>query len=323
MSPSTSTATRQKFLPVPLALLCLTSELPVDVYWSLYPGAEPVLLRGQNIELADDEFSKLLASGVDTVYVPRDQSDVFQKHLQANVRNIIVNEQIPITQRMAFLNSTGRTMLQEVFRADNLDKTLEVISALSDHMATLIAQNEVVVGELFDVLQHDYHTYTHSYNVASYAMLLAKALGFREEQDLHEISMGGLLHDLGKLRIPNHILTKKGRLTEQEWQIIQQHPTDGFTTLADRADLSFGQLMMVYQHHEKGDGSGYPTGIDSEEIHVLARICSVVDIFEALTSNRPYRNPNTTQEALAILDQLAPNKLDGDMVQCWKSLIQK
>lgn len=323
MSTSVETAKRQNFLPVPLALLCLTQELPVDVYWCLHQGSEPVLLRGQNIEVADNEFPKLLESGVETVYIPRDQGEVFQNHLQDNIQNIISNDEFPIAQRMAFLNSTGRTMLQEVFRSDNLDKTLESVATLSEHMTTLISQNEVVACELFDVLQHDYHTYTHSYNVASYALLLAQAMGFQDEEELRSISIGGLLHDLGKLRIPNHILTKKDRLTELEWQTIQRHPTDGFITLAQRDDLSFDQLMMVYQHHEKLDGSGYPVGIDGDEIHVLARICSVVDIFEALTSNRPYRNPNSTKEALEILDQLAPSKLDGDMVKCWKALMQK
>ncbi|MBA2115955.1 HD-GYP domain-containing protein [Bremerella alba] len=323
MPNSVDTATRQNFLPVPLALLCLTKELPVDVYWSLYQGAEPVLMRGHNIEIADDEFPKLLESGVETVFIPRDQADVFQKHLRENVQSILGNDEIPISQRMAFLNSTGRTMLQEVFRSDNLDKTLASVHVISDHMTTLITQNDVVAGELFHVLQHDYHTYTHSYNVASYAMLLAQGLGIQDEDELHSISIGGLLHDLGKLRIPNNILTKKERLTEAEWQTIKRHPTDGFTALANRADLSFDQLMMVYQHHEKLDGSGYPVGIDGDEINHFARICSVVDIFEALTSNRPYRNPNSTKEALEILDQMASSKLDGDMVKCWKTLMQK
>ncbi|MFN3153543.1 HD-GYP domain-containing protein [Bremerella sp.] len=319
----TDTAKRQKYLPVPLALMCLTQELPVDVYWCLHQGAEPVLLRGQNIEIADDEFPRLLESGVETVYIPRDQGEVFQKHLQDNVRGILDNQDIPIDQRMSFLNSTGRTMLQEVFRSDNLDKTLDSVSVLSEHMTSLISQNEVVASELFDVLQHDYHTYTHSYNVASYAMLLAQEVGIRDKDELQRISMGGLLHDLGKLRIPNHILTKKERLSEAEWQTIQRHPTDGFIALAQRPDVTFDQLMMVYQHHEKLDGSGYPVGVDGDEIHVLARICTVVDIFEALTSNRPYRNPNTTKEALEILDQMAPTKLDGDMVKCWKALMLK
>jgi len=323
MSHTVGTTKRQQFLPVPLALLCLTKELPVDVYWRAHSGSEPVLLRSHKIEVADDEFSKLLESGVESVYIPRDQGEIFQKHLQDNVSNILSDTDIPIDQRMSFLNSTGRTMLKEVFRSDNVDKTLESVTVLSEHMTTLISGNDVVAGELFNVLNHDYHTYTHSYNVASYAMLLAQELGFRDEAELTRISMGGLLHDLGKLRIPNYILTKKERLSDTEWQTIQKHPTDGFAALAERDDLTFDQLMMVYQHHEKLDGSGYPIGIDGDEITVLARICTVVDIFEALTSNRPYRNPNSTKEALEILDQLAPDKLDGDMVKCWKAIMQK
>lgn len=323
MSTSTDTAKRQKFLPIPLALLSLIKGMPVDVYWAYYPGDEPVLLRGQNIEIAEAEFARLLNSGIETVYIPRDQSDLFQQHLQENVHTIVNDQEVSLLQRLTFLNSTGRTMLSEVFHYDNLDRTLNTVSALSKHMTSLISQNEVVVSELLDVLQHDYHTYTHSYNVASYAMLLAKGLGIRDEEELCRISMGGLLHDLGKLRIPSQILTKKTRLSDSDWQAIRRHPTDGFHALASRRELNFDQLMMVYQHHEMLDGTGYPVGVDGNEINVLARICSVVDIFEALTSYRPYRNRNSTQEALEILERLAPKQLDGDMVKCWKALILK
>ncbi len=321
MAISVETKTRQSFLPVPLATLCLTADLPVDVFGCLHQGSEPILLRRRNVEVADDEFPRLLESGVETVYIPRDQADIFQKYLQDNVRNIISNEEIPVERRLDFLNNTGRTMLQELFRADNLDKTVESVGVLSEHMTTLISQDSVIASEMFDVLRHDYHTYTHTYNVASYVMLLAQGMGIGDETDLKAISVGGLLHDLGKLRIPNHVLTKKERLTDAEWKLIQRHPTDGFVALAERSELSYEQLMMVYQHHEKLDGSGYPVGIDGDEIHFYAQICTVVDIFEALTSNRPYRNPNTRKEAFEILEQMVPLKLNGEMVRCWKALM--
>lgn len=321
MSTATDVANqRRNFLPVPLHTLCLTGTLPVDIYLGQEKESAPVLFRRRHIDIAGDELSTLLESGIETVYVPREQAEDYQNHLQNNVVSIIANHDLPLTDRLQFLGDTGRSMLREVFQGGQLDETIKQVGELSTYMSTIISENEVVVSELFDVLRHDYHTYTHVYNVASYSLLLAKGLGVSDEKELRDISMGGLLHDLGKLRIPLRILNKKERLTDTEWAIIQRHPTDGFIDLAVRDDMTEAQLMMVYQHHEKLDGSGYPVGIGGNELHFYAKVCAVVDIFEALTSNRPYRNPATKNEAMEILEGLTPNKLDQEMVQCWKAL---
>lgn len=314
---------RRKFLPVPLLTLCLTGTLPVDIYLGQDKNSAPVLFRRRHLDIAGNELATLLESGIETIYVPRDQAEDYQEHLQNNVSNIISNGDLRLTDRLQFLGDTGRSMLREMFQADQLDGMIQQVGELSTFMSSIISENEVVLSELFDVLRHDYHTYTHVYNVASYALLLAKGLGVTDEKELQRISMGGLLHDLGKLRIPLHILNKKERLTEMEWAIIERHPTDGFIELAVRDDISAAQLMMVYQHHEKLDGSGYPVGIGGNEIHFYAKVCAVVDIFEALTSNRPYRNPATKAEALEILEGLTPHKLDQEMVQCWKALTNR
>lgn len=294
--------------------------MPVDIYLKQDKDTAPVLFRRRHIDIAGDELATLLESGIETVYVPRDQAEDYQNHLQDNVASIIANDELPLNDRLQFLGDTGRSMLREVFQTGQLDETITKVGELSTYMTSLISENEVVVTELFDVLRHDYHTYTHVYNVASYSLLLAKGLGVSDEKELRDISMGGLLHDLGKLRIPLHILNKKQRLSDAERAIIQRHPTDGFIELAAREDITESLLMMVYQHHEKLDGSGYPVGVEGDEIHFYAKVCSVVDIFEALTSNRPYRNPASKKEALEILEGLTPNKLDLEMVQCWKAL---
>ncbi|WP_147274334.1 HD-GYP domain-containing protein [Bremerella cremea] len=314
---------RRNYLPVPLLTLCLTGTLPVDIYLGQEKNSAPVLFRRKHIDIAGSELATLRESGIETVYVSLDQADDYQQHLQSNVSSIISNADLPLAYRLQFLSDTGRSMLRESFRADQVDGMIQQIGELSSFISSLMSKNEVVVSELFEVLRHDYQTYTHVYNVATYSLLLAKGLGVTDEKELQSISMGGLLHDLGKLRIPLHILNKKERLTDIEWSIIQRHPTDGFIELAVREDISEAQLMMVYQHHEKLDGSGYPVGIGANEIHFYAKVCAVADVFEALTGNRPYRNPVTKAEALETLEGLAPHKLDQEMVQCWIALTNR
>jgi HD-GYP domain-containing protein (c-di-GMP phosphodiesterase class II) len=121
------------------------------------------------------------------------------------------------------------------------------------------------------------------------------------------------------LEIPNQILGKPGRLTKEEMAVVRRHPTRGFQLLREENELSSGQLMMVYQHHEWMNGKGYPVGCLGREMHLWARICAVVDVFEALTGKRPYRRPNTIVESLAIMDRESGTHFDEEILRCWKS----
>ena len=171
------------------------------------------------------------------------------------------------------------------------------------------------------MLQHDYYTYTHVTNVCTYALILAKGLGMSSFQELRAIAVGALLHDLGKRLIPTAILNKPARLTENEMRVVQQHPTTGFRDLSARTDLTLAQLMMVYQHHERLDGSGYPVRIVGDEIHPWARLCAVVDVFDAFTCCRPYRHATPAQEVIKFLVEHAGKAFDEEMVRCWISLL--
>ena len=106
-------------------------------------------------------------------------------------------------------------------------------------------------------------------------------------------------------------------------RIIKKQPTTGFVQLCKRPDLTFAQLMMVYQHHEHLDGSGYPVGVSGPEIHPWARICTVADVYEALTSNRPYRVGLTADAAFRIMDKKASTAYDVEVYERWKALMLK
>jgi HD-GYP domain-containing protein (c-di-GMP phosphodiesterase class II) len=176
---------------------------------------------------------------------------------------------------------------------------------------------------LFEILRHDFYTFTHITNVASFATLLAEELGFNEPGERERITIGALLHDVGKKFVPASVLCKPGKLNDAEWRLIKAHPTRGYEELCDREDMDFGQLMMVYSHHERIDGKGYPVGLVGEEIHDWAKLLAVVDVFEALTGNRPYRSAMKANEALEYLDRNSGTQFDGEMARCWISLMRQ
>jgi putative nucleotidyltransferase with HDIG domain len=165
----------------------------------------------------------------------------------------------------------------------------------------------------------DQETTGHSFRVALYAVALARAMGVQGE-DLKAIEWGALLHDVGKMVVPDHILRKVGPLTDDEWLIMRQHPSWGYDMLAEVRFLQAAALEIIYSHHERWDGLGYPRGLAGEEIPIGARIFAVVDTYDAITSDRPYRRARSHALALAELEQVAGAQLDPRVVEAFLRL---
>jgi putative nucleotidyltransferase with HDIG domain len=144
-------------------------------------------------------------------------------------------------------------------------------------------------------------------------MRLARALGIEDDIELRAIEAASLLHDMGKLAVPEHILNKPGKLTQTEFEKMKLHATIGADILSS-IDFPYPVVPIVRHHHEHWNGSGYPAGLKGEEIPLGARILSVVDCFDALTSDRPYRPKMTTPEAIAILRQRRGSMYDARIV---------
>jgi HD-GYP domain-containing protein (c-di-GMP phosphodiesterase class II) len=310
-----------ELIPVPLTALQSASGMAVDLYVKWDPAAAPVLFREHHFPAGPEELERLAAQEIHTVYIPANSVDDYHRYLRHNLHSILHDESLPPERRYEFLSETGRGLLQEAFRHKSSDTVVNTASGLAEQMAGMLADSHVVSLDLFRVLRHDYHTFTHSFNVASFALALAKALGISDQRELEQVALGGLVHDLGKLRVPHAILNKKGPLTQAERAVVQRHPHDGFVQLCQRDDLTWGQLMMVYQHHERMDGRGYPSRIGGEEIHRWGRLCAVVDVFEAISSIRPYRRAMPVPEALEFINKLAGIHLDEEMVRCWTAVM--
>jgi putative nucleotidyltransferase with HDIG domain len=165
----------------------------------------------------------------------------------------------------------------------------------------------------------DHETSGHSFRVALYAVALAKAMGVHGEA-LKAIEWGALLHDVGKMVVPDEILRKMGPLTDEEWHIMRQHPTWGFDMLAEVSFLQPAALEIIYSHHERWDGEGYPRGIAGEAVPLSARIFAVVDTYDAITSDRPYRRARPHQAAVGELVRVAGQQLDPVAVEAFRQL---
>jgi response regulator RpfG family c-di-GMP phosphodiesterase len=168
----------------------------------------------------------------------------------------------------------------------------------------------------------------HCERVTTYTIILAEAMGLSYQQ-LPDIERGALLHDVGKIGIPDRILFKKGRLTAAEWEVMRQHPVIGYRMCMKVRSLQKAAQEIVLCHHEQWDGSGYPHGLRGEDIPLGARIFAVADALDAMTSDRPYRQALSIAEAVAELERCAGTQFDPKVVKAfldipvsvWESII--
>ncbi len=183
------------------------------------------------------------------------------------------------------------------------------------------AYDETIQGWAKALEMHDSETMGHSQRIVELTLQLAKKLGVKGI-DLFHIRRGALLHDIGKMGIPDAILNKPGELSGEEWIIMRKHPVYARDYLSNVSYLT-PALDIPYSHHEKWDGTGYPQGLAGEKIPLAARIFAIVDVWDALTSKRPYLKPWSREEALEYICQQRGKQFDPRIVDAFVELIRE
>jgi putative two-component system response regulator len=213
-----------------------------------------------------------------------------------------------------------RTRLLGISRLNRYRKLLDERHNLEHtHQQLLLAYDKTIEGWSRAMDLRDKETEGHSKRVTEMTYKLASLLDFRDEE-LQHIRRGALLHDMGKLGIPDSILLKPGKLDEEEWQWMRQHPQMAYDMLYPIEYLR-PALDIPYCHHEKWDGTGYPRGLKGEEIPLSARIFAVVDVWDALTSQRPYREAWSIEKTLAYIQEQSGKHFDPAIVEIFIRVI--
>lgn len=308
-------------VPLQLATLRVFDQFDCDLYLN-DAKLGPRLYRSKGIAVSSSDLDALCKRGITVLYADEFESRKIRKQLREDLETILKNEDISQQDRFGLLQTAVSAEIHQAFRLINVNAAVERSLDIGEKIAQLLSGGETLPGDLFNVVQHDFYTFTHVTNVAGYVVLLAERMGITDPVELNAIATGALLHDLGKRMISPAILNKNGRLSEEDWNVIKSHPQRGYEELHDRQELTHGQLMMVYQHHEKLDGSGYPVRAFGDDIHPWARLCTVVDIFDAMSCQRPYRKAIGLSAVLNRLERMAATQLDRDMVSCWISTMK-
>lgn len=315
----------QKKIPV--------NMLKTGMYVHLHlPWYSHGFLKGSFTIVSESQILKIIKTGLTEVTIdtdkgidvptyaaaaaaPADQAQVAEPVALDALLEAIHDTSLPAPEKAALIHEQAIAMMQRLLDNPSTENIKTVKKGIAE-VVNMVLSDDATTHHLLLITSHDFYTYTHSVTVGVLGVALAKTL-FRKSDghDMNELGAGFFLHDLGKIRIDQAILNKPGRLTDEEMKEIQRHPALGFKILNETRQLTEECKLVVLQHHERQNGRGYPKGLKGEEIHIYGRICTIADVYDALTSDRPYRKKMSPYSALQLMQEEMMDHFQRDLFE--------
>ncbi len=283
----------------------LLTKTTADVRFVLYCRGDAIF----------DEAKKemLVAQKINSLFIKKEEQQTFFEYLESNFQHIISDTSIPPEERTKIVHGAATNLIKDLFN-DPKSGNVERAKEFAHNMVDYVIKDSKAAENLLKIAIHEYYTYTHSVNVSAVGTLFGQELGLGVK-DLKGLCAGILLHDIGKTRISTDILNKKGKLTKEEFDIIKKHPEYGIEVLEETGVEFKEELIVTLQHHENDDGSGYPYGLTKDEINPCGKIARIIDVYDALTAKRSYK------DALRPFNAITEMKVD--MLNCFDTELLK
>ncbi len=301
----------------PLELASVRSCLTMMPELYLKEDGQYALFRDEAAAFSEEDRDRLLATGVSRLWVPMTREGVSHQNLSLFLG--LPDEVVRPHMKSALVYSTTSNLAQRLLMGPRGPLSEEEKREAERQVSLIVgylASSSDAFAVLLSVMDRAFSTYLHTVNVVLYTLGLAQFIGISNRQDLEEMGLGALLHDVGKIKVPDDLLNKPGPLSPREWGIIRQHPIWGVEALTAEEpkqgrrrgtkcpktpELPEVAVKVVLQHHERSDGSGYPAGLTGKAMHPFAVLVALCDVYDALTSRRPFRQPLTSFQALSLM----------------------
>lgn len=314
-------ASTRSFFPAPLQSLD-ACQLAMDLYIRTTKEEAPALYKSAGLVFSEEDRDRLVEQGVEFIYISIEQHSAYRAMLSGRVRTVLHDTDLSGNERREIIAGICARLVDDAMQEtskESLESLFEVGDAIGRIAAT---EGDQAFSCLLDMSGHDFYTATHMMNVGIGCGLLARAVKPRDREFASAMIRAGLVHDLGKAEVPAELLNKEGRLTEQEFEIIKAHPMNGVRALRELGVTDTLTLEVTRDHHEHMAGTGYPRGIDATKLTPGARIAAIVDVYDALTSARPYRAPIAWRDALEMMDESRGSQFDPDILDLWKKIVE-
>jgi putative nucleotidyltransferase with HDIG domain len=288
------------YFPVSPVMLFPEALGEFSVY--LWQGGDFVLYTRSGQKFTLKHRQSLHRNGVTEVYVQSSERPQYEQYIERNLGAILLDETLPIKLRSKVFYEASTVVMQDVFdrklpttlRARHFNRIAEIVKSSIKFLAS-----DDSLSTVAPFISHDYKTYTHCMHVFIYSVAVFQTYDMTDGE-IFECALGALLHDVGKAKIPRRILNKRGALTTAERAVIKEHPVHGVSMCA-HLPMTQNTINCILFHHEKLDGTGYPAGLKGDNIPMPVRIISMSDVYDALTTERPYAEAMLPYEALTLM----------------------
>lgn len=251
-------------------------------------------------------IDSMIKLGIMSVYVQEGEEDPKEEEAlpvsakaEHNIEKLYTEDRSKITLT-ASVRERVATGIQYIYSNTESPEMVDATNSIADDLMSAINDNDAIAIDISALKTSDEYTFKHSVDVATIAMIVAKQQGL-SPREIREIGITGLLHDVGKTKVPIGILNKPGKLDDDEFAIMKQHSVFGYHIIKDNPEFSPSVCLGVLQHHEKINGRGYPMGVGDDKLSPYARILSVADIYDALVTERPYKAAFSQRDAVEMI----------------------
>lgn len=300
------------------------SATDFDLY--LEVGGKLSLYAKAPYKWSKDELSRLLTDGHKQFFYFTADKDRVEAYRLVH-QQVKIDTTSPPPLRIVNLTDAAAELTKILYNHPLTAASIGKLDEIAKSMVSCVEEDPSCVSALGKLANHDYYTYYHSARVSAYALAIAMHLSQKDPAHLTQMATGALLHDVGKSKIELGVLNKAGAFTPQEWELMKQHPVFGEAIVSDSLLAIMPRHIILY-HHERFDGTGYPHNLTEKELLEEVKIVAFADVFDALTTNRPYQVSRTHFEALdfihhkllknmhkdsyhAMVELLAPGKPKG------------
>lgn len=274
--------------------------------------------------LDDFHIEYLQGKGIGGVYIQEGEPDDDELEMQIPqyTKELIEKSRVEDRAKVQLTESVRKRVgegIQYLYSHTDDENFSEASNNVANALMKTIVDNDAVAIDIGMLKVSDEYTFKHSVDVATMSMIVGKKHGL-SDKEIHDLGIAGLLHDVGKSKIPNEVLNKPDRLTDEEFALMKQHTLFGFEILKNRNEFSEAIMLGVLQHHEKINGKGYPVGSSADKIHSYAKIISVADIYDALVTERPYKKGFPKGVAIEMIMSMT-EELDFDAMKSFLSSV--
>ena len=308
------------YVSLDLCLMRVEATRGFDLY--VLQGKSYLLYSAKGELFTETVRQRLADLGVRYLYVRESEREALQEYLGQNLGAIIQDPELGPEEKAQAVYKACLHQLERLWEAptaEAIEEAKRVIRATVDHILSCGAEEN---RRTVHSLAHDPCVYPHSVNVGMMGTVLAREVFGDADRDFHALGYAMFLHDIGKTRVDPRILNKPGPLNDAEWQIMRQHPEICHRILEEEGHLTPEAAITTLQHHERCDGRGYPNGLGSGEIDPLAKICNLVDSYDALLAKRPYKPALSPYEALRIMREEMCAQFDVDLFAIFVQLLR-